>query len=176
MSVDAVKRSPDSPRQMSYVKASATGALIGYSLKYIIPVTNQEKDENYNAAFKESAIKTKKMKAAEIEKIRASKDKTELTDTFIRMYDAKTLQPSLIQKLNTPLKDGLLDMVKSLNEKARENLAIEKRNLNAITKSIRPTAVFVGIGVAVGFVSALIINIVRRIDYYNAQYPENIED
>lgn len=175
MALDAVQKSPDSPNKVSYLKASAIGALTGYSLKYIIPVTHQEKDENYNSALKEIKVKVRKMKAAEVDKIRKSTNKTELTDTFIRMHDSKKLLPSNIRKLKSPLKDDLLDMVKRLNEEARENMAIEKRNLNAMTKSIRSTAVFVSIGIGAGLLIALVTNIIKRIDFYNSQYANSEE-
>lgn len=175
MALDAVQKSPDSPNKVSYLKASAIGALTGYSLKYIIPVTHQEKDEAYNSALKEIRLKTRKMKAAEVEKIRKSPNKTELTDTFIRMHDSKKLLPSNIRKLKSPLKDDLLDMVKRLNEEARENMAIEKRNLNAMTKSIRSTAIFVSIGIGAGLLIALVTNIIKRIDFYNSQYANSEE-
>jgi len=176
MALDAVQKSPDSPNKMSYVKASAIGALTGHSLKYLIPVTYQEKDESYNADLKKIKLDIKRMKLAEIEKIRNSGDKTEVTDTFIRMYDSKKLRFSQIEKLKAPIKDGLLDMIKNLNEKVKENFVIEKRKLDATTKNRRPTGVFVGVSIAVGFMIALIANIVHRIDFYNSQYPEDVEE
>lgn len=175
MAVDALQKKPNSPSQISYVKTTATGALIGYSLKYLIPVTYSERDENYNESLKQNQLEADAKKSAEIERIRNSKNKTELTDTFIRLHDANKLDEENIKKIKSPIQEGLIDMIKGLNEKFAENIATGKRNLDAITKSIRPTHIFVGAGLVVGFLTALGTNLIRRIDYYNAQCPEEIE-
>jgi len=175
MALDAIQKTPNSPNQVSYIKASATGALAGYALKYFVPVTYQEKDENYNDALKQNQLDADAKKAASIEQIRQSKNKTELTDTFIRLYDSKKLNPEDIKKLKVPLRDNLLDMVKKLDETWKESFAIGKKNLNAVTKRIRPTGVFVGVGLVIGFIAALVTNVIRRIDFYNAQYHEDAE-
>lgn len=175
MAVDALQKNPNSPRQISYVKTTAAGALIGYSLKYLIPITYSERDENYNEALKQNQVDADAKKAAAIEQIRKMTPKTELTDTFIRMHDANKLNEEAIKKLKSPLKEGLLDMLKGLNEKSTENITVGKRNLDAITKNIRPTHIFVGVGLIIGFLAALSTNLIRRIDYYNAQCPEEGE-
>jgi hypothetical protein len=175
MALDALQKNPNSPTQVSYIKASATGALVGYALKYLIPVTYQERDENYNEVIRQNRINARKIKADEVGKIRQSKNRSELTDTFIKMYDSKKLLPANIRKLKSPLKDDIFDMVKRLNEQARESIFTGKKNLNAVTKSIRPTHIFVGVGLVVGFLGAVVTTIIRRIDFYNAQYPDNVE-
>lgn len=172
MALSPVQKSPDSSNKMSYVKSSAIGALAGYSLKYLIPVTDQEQDENYNESLNELSLKVQKIKSAEIESIKNSSAKTEATDTFTRMYDSKTLTPSNIRKLNSSLRYALMYIIKSLNIQARENFKNGKKNLDAITKNIRPTGVFVGTGVVIGFMTAFFTNVIRRIDAYNAQYSQ----
>lgn len=175
MAVDALQKNQNSPTQVSYLKYSATGALAGYALKYLIPVTYSERDEDYNAILKENQQNAAKRKTDEVEKIRDSEKKSELTDTFIRMHDSETLTPENIQKLESPLKENLLNMLDRLNSQSQEFITKGKKNLDTITKSIRPTHVFVGTGLAIGFLTAVGTNILRRIDYFNAQYPENFE-
>lgn len=175
MAVDALQKNPNPPSQVSYVKFTTTGALIGYSLKYLIPVTYSERDEHYNETIKQNQLEADVKKTAAIERIRNAKNKTELTDTFIRMHNANKLNEENIKKLKLPIREDLLDMIKGLNEKVAENMTTGKRNLDAITKSIRPTHIFVGVGLVIGFLTALGTNLIRRIDYYNAQCPEEIE-
>lgn len=172
MAVDALQKKQNSPAQVSYLKYAATGALAGYALKYLIPVTYSERDEDYNAILKETRDNAAKQKTDEIEKIRHSAKKSELTDTFIRMHDANTLTPENIQKLESPLKENLLNMLERLNLQSQEFITKGKRNLDAITKSIRPTHIFVGTGLVLGFLTAVSTNILRRIDYFNAQYSQ----
>lgn len=175
MAVDALQKNQNSPTQVSYLKYSATGALAGYALKYLIPVTYSERDEDYNAVLKENQENAAKQKADEIEKIRHTSKRSESTDTFIRMYDADTLTPKNIQKLESPLKENVLNMFDKLNLQSQEFITKGKRNLDAVTKSIRPTHVFIGTGLVLGFLTAVGTNIIRRIDYFNAQYPANTE-
>lgn len=175
MAVDAVQKNPNSPSQVSYVKATAIGALSGYALKYLIPVTYSERDENYNDTLNAHKQDADAKKAATIEQIRKSKAKTELADTFIRLHDSNRLTEDNIKELKTPLKDDLMDLLRKLDESWSENFKTGKKNLDAVTKSIRPTHIFIATGLVIGFLSALGTNIIRRIDYYNAQYKEDSE-
>lgn len=179
MAVDSLQKNQNSPTQVSYLKYAATGALGGYALKYLVPVTYSERDEDYNAILKENQENAAKQKTDEIEKIRHSgrhsAKRTESTDTFIRMYDGNTLTPENIHKLESPLKENVLNMLNKLNSQSQELITKGKRNLDAVTKSIRPTHVFAGTGLIIGFLTAVGTNILRRIDYFNAQYPSNTE-
>lgn len=173
MAVDALQKNQTSPTQVSYLKYAVTGALAGYTAKYIIPVTYSERDENYNATLSENEQNAKKQKLEEIEKIRHSAKKTELTDTFVRMYDSETLTPENIQKLKSPLKEDVFNMLNRFNSQMQESITRGKKNLDAVTKSIRPTHIFVGVGLVAGFLTAVGTNILRRIDFYNAQHSES---
>ncbi len=175
MAVDALQKNQNPPTQVSYIKYAATGALAGYALKYLIPVTYSERDEDYNAILQENQDNAAKQKADAIEKIRQTRPKTELNDTFIRMHEANKLTPESIKKLESPLKENLLNMFDRLNSQSQEFITKGKRNLDAVTKSIRPTHVFVITGLVIGFLTAVGTNILRRIDYFNAQYPANTE-
>lgn len=173
MAVDALQKNQTSPTQVSYLKYSAIGALTGYAAKYLIPITYSERDENYNAFLKENEQNVAKQKFEEIQKIRHSAKKSKLTDTFVRMHDSNTLTSENIQKLKSPLKEDMLDMLNRINLQTQEGITKGKQNLDAATKGIRPTHVFVGAGLVIGFLSAVGTNILRRIDFYNAQYTKN---
>lgn len=170
MALDAVQKNKNNSGQMSYIKATAIGALTGYSLKYILPISPQEKDENFKTALKNNRLKAKKAKLAAIENIKNSKNQSAINDTFIRMYDKKQLKPSLINKLENHLRGGILEIIKTVNEIAKFEKLNGKKDLIAITKSIRPTGTFIAIGFIFGFVVALINNISNKVSAENSQF------
>lgn len=170
MALDAVQKNKSN--SMSYIKATAIGALTGYSLKYILPISPQEKDENFKASLKCSRHKAQKAKLAAIENIKNSKNKSAINDTFIRMYDKKQLKPSLINKLENHLRGEIVETIKKVNEVTKIEKLNSKKDLIAITKSIRPTGAFVAIGFIFGFVVALINNISNKISAENSQLKD----
>jgi hypothetical protein len=101
MAITPVQNNKNEP---SYVKSMAIGALAGYSLKYLLPLTSQEKDDTFKSKLGEIKTKTGKNTLKEIE---------------------------------------------------------AERSLIAITKSLRPTEVFVFLGIIVAMVFACIANINR---------------
>lgn len=152
----------DNNAQMSYIKSSATGALVGYSLKYILPITPQEKDEIYNSFLSEREARVKKAKSAEIEEIRKSVKHSDTADNFISLYDAKKLTFSKTQKLKKSLNEGLYELVKRVNDAGRAEKIKLRKDLTAITKSIRPTGTFVILGILAGLIIAFIKNITNN--------------
>lgn len=164
MALEAVQKNNS---RTSYVKAAAIGALTGYSLKYLLPVTPQEKDENFKTELKAVKASAKKVKSAQIETIRKSKNKSSATDTFIRMYDNKKLTPAQINKLNKPLKKELFETIKKINKAGRIKKANARETLTALTKHIRPTSVFVITGLAFGLVIAIFNNISKEVTKNN---------
>lgn len=169
MALEAVQNTQKSSNssRISYFKAASLGALASYSLKYIMPITAQEKDENYKAALKEVSVKAKNEKLKEISKLRAYRTQSEVNDTFIRMYDANKLTPSKINKLKKSLREELINVIRNINETVREKKLDGIRDVDAITKNIRPTGVFVIGGIVFGLTIAAVNNIVKKINENN---------
>lgn len=164
MALKAVQKTNETPRTpfiLSYTKCAAAGALIGYSLKYFLPVTPQEKDENFNAALNEIKVKSKEAELAEVAKIK--KLQSEAADIFIRMYDAKKLDSSEIGKVKPALVHDVMQFFIRVNDEAKKIEVDELKKLKASIKNIRSTGVFIGIGLTIGLLIAVINNIINRL-------------
>lgn len=161
MAVSAVKNS-DRPKRISYLESTVAGILTGYALKYILPVTSQEKDEHYIAALK--TIK-KDAKAAKLEEIAEIKKNPSApcSDIFLKMHNNQELKISKIKSLKESSARHVLNIITRINNNAREAMNIEKRALIAKTKDIRPTHIFIIIGGAIGLLIATTVNIGREI-------------
>lgn len=172
MALRAVQKNKDDSGTLSYTKSAAVGALIGYSLKHILPVTPQEKDEKFNASLNAIRVKAKEAELAEVKKIRNLRRQSEAADTFIRMYDAKTLNPTDFDKIKKTLVNDVRHFFTRINEEAQEISEIEIKNLKKSVKKLRPTSVFVVMGFVTGLLIALVNNVLTRITRENPQYTD----
>lgn len=169
MAVSAIQKDTNnnSHKNMSYVKSAAAGALIGYSLKWALPITPQEKDERFNAELDAISAKAKAAEAKEFENIRNIEPKTLATDTFIKLYDSNKLNDSDIKSLTEPLSTQVMDLKNRVNDKTKMIKQVGEKTLNSFTKSIRPAGSFIvtGLGIAVGI--AFVHNVLSRINENN---------
>lgn len=161
MAVSAVKNS-DRPKRISYLESTVAGVLAGYALKYILPVTSQEKDEHYIAALKTIKANARGAKLEEIAEIKKNPT-SPCSDLFLKMHNNKEIKISKIKSLQESSARHILNIITRINNNAREAINIEKRALIAKTKDIRPTHIFIIIGGAVGFLLATTVNIGREI-------------
>jgi hypothetical protein len=159
MVVEAI-RSNDNPKRISYIDSAIIGALGGYALKWVIPVTSQEKDTAYKTALLNIEKEAKKAAFAEIEKIRQTKP--DGFDVFERVYN-KQVYESGIEKLPKHLMDKVMPLIARVNEKAETTKVVGKHILTTFTKSIRPSKAFLEIGVGLTIGAALIHNILNEI-------------
>jgi len=163
MAVSAIQKNDNNIKSSSYLKAGVIGALTGYSLKYLIPVTSQEKDEFYNAAVDEIETKAQKSRLEAISSLAPkAKPEIESTDKFIRMCNNSDLSHAEINaKIN--LSDNAMNLIHQVNNRGKEISKQGLESLTATVKSIRPTSVFVITGLSVALVGALAHNISNRI-------------
>lgn len=181
MAVSAIQKCDDNTKNASWLKSTAIGALTGYSLKYLIPVTSQEKDEFYNAAVDEIETKAQKSRLNEIHLL-APKARPEIKskEAFTRMCNSSNLTlAELNAKIN--LSNSTLDLVHQVNNKGKEITKQGIESLTASVKNIRPTSAFVLIGVSIGLGTALVHNISNKIveekiKALNAQAETNVVD
>lgn len=157
MSVDAVKENYKSytPRT-SYLGAIGIGAIGGYALKWILPITPQEKDELYKTGISQARKVYWRTRNDEIEAIKKSKKKPEGADEFIKMYEKHKLTYAEIKKLNSP---KVQDLFNRINDYAMAAKSESRRKLIINIKGIRPAFTFTLIGAAIGFMVAIINNI-----------------
>lgn len=167
MAVSAIEKNRNSGN-IGYGTSMLFGAMAGFSLQWALPVTPQERDENYKAKLNEIKSKSKEIKLEAIELIKNSKNKAIEEDIFISMYDKNKLRASNIseiKKLKNPKtgQNKVLDIIKNINNEAREINILERKDLKAAIKHRRPTAIFLATGAGFGFIIAVLHNIINRI-------------
>ena len=161
MSVNAVRQNENTPA--SYLKYLALGAVSGYALKYALPLTAQEKDENFNAELNKIKARAESIKQKEFEEIRRTPNPHSIAvDTFLRMFKEKKLNESELQKLPEDLFSKVMDLKTRVDSKAQEVLYTDLANLKIVTKRLRPTSTFIIAGAAIGGAFALIRNILKN--------------
>lgn len=154
MAVNAVQRNEYRSNQASYTKAAGIGALSGYALKYVLPLTQQEKDEmnSDKVDFKRFA----KMNA--IEGI-TKDDKVLGRDEFLGLCTNKKLTAGEINALGEPKRTQVFNIIKTINEKAR---VYAESAFVAIKKHLRPAKTFIAVGAAVALSTAFVYNVLGK--------------
>lgn len=150
--------------RMGYFSSMATGGLLGYALKWAIPVTSSEKsDLNYKKDLADIKRNAWQARVNEIESIRISKPKLDGADEFIRMHDSGKLIHAEIIKLDEPLSEKLMILLTRVNNAAKNAKTKGRENLKTLTKKIRPTEIFILTGAIISFLVALVNNISKRV-------------
>lgn len=173
MALRAVQKDNDTLHRTSYLKCATIGALTGYSLKYILPVTPHERDDSFKKSLKEINAEAKAAKLEEIGEIRKSRKQSKAANIFVRLYDTKKLKPLKRKKIKKSLTGETLTLLRRVNERAKYVRLLERKDLKVITKSIRPTAGFVLIGASLGFAFAVINNIMNVVAENDTQYIDS---
>lgn len=164
MTVSAVqKNGTNNAGRASYLGYAVLGGLTGYALKYIIPLNKQEKnDENYKADLKKIDNDTEEFKLNKIQELKMTAKNDLAEDTFIKMYDAKTLDAVQINKLNKPLSTQVMNIFAEITEEAEQFRNMKTESLLAYTKQIRPSGAFIAIGITSALVCAILHNIFQK--------------
>ena len=135
----------DNSMLSNVIKGVTVGGVTGYVSKYLLPVTEPEKEtKEYQTAMNIIKKETSNVKGVVIEKIRNLPNKTLAQDTFIKMVDAQA----------APMPDKVLNMK-----------GVEVPYEVGVTKRIRPG--FVGLGAFLGFTAAVAYNVLKT-DVKNA--------
>lgn len=162
MAVSAIQNNNNNRRykSKSYLGSAALGAMTGFSLKWLLPLTPQEKDEIYSA-------KLDKLKHdSKLEAIKTvSKSKDAGVDTFNSYIKSK--KPYSVFNMEKPEKNIIIKFLKSVNKNARA-LFEEGSDLIVLgIKKIRPAKVFILTGIAIGLASAFVGNVINRMSSQN---------
>lgn len=163
MAVIPVQKNETKSPSVSYIKSAVIGGLTGYTLKYVLPITKEEKDDFYKSFLEKMHKEVTEAKAKEIEAIRNTKSRTLAEDAFISIVDKHGVKTSEIKRLKEPLAFDVMKIVSKINEKGKEVKTYEKEVFKAITKRIRPTRTFVGIGVTAALATAFARNVVKKL-------------
>lgn len=138
MAVEVVQKNTNSGK-INYIDAAAIGAIGGYTLKWAIPITPQEKDKRYNTTL--VAIEKKNLDGV---------------DVYIRLQDEKKLSPTEIKQIKQILSE-------KFNNNVLKTKELGKQVLVSFTKSIRPTKTFLLLGTGLTVGTAIIYNIFKEI-------------
>lgn len=170
MAVEAIqKNNTYNSGKMSVAGSAVVGALAGYSLKWALPITHQEKDERYKLELKK--INTEARLARNAEKKLIAGSKLDGADTFVKMNKKHKLIASEIEKLEGPEKDNVKALFNRINSAGFKVKAEGKKALKSFTKGIRSTGVFVTAGIGACVAVAFIHNVLQIVKADN-----NFED
>lgn len=147
--------------KLSYFGSMIIGAISGYSLKWALPITSQEKDERYNSELSKIRLNVKKARMDEIEIIRKEASTIPGADEFLKMHDNGKLLYREIKKCNGALSEKLMILLTRVNDVAINTRIIGIKTVKSFTKSIRPTGAFLVIGTGIALGIALINNIAK---------------
>ena len=149
----------------SISKGIAGGALLGYASKYMLPLSEAEKDKEYKLVVNHIKERAKELKGLPIEAIRNLEEKTPAQDVFLKIVDAEAeggKKAGIMRKIVADAKldaDGvkeLKNIIAQVNEKARNSKKYLTKSYNAAVKEMkRPTIAFVTAGAVVGFFAGL---------------------
>lgn len=168
MEVNVVHKTEYKPKTVSYFNALAIGALSGYALKYLCPVTKHEKEGGYKPSISDIQKQAREAKLAEIETIRKADKKAAGADVFLKLVDEKDFatRKKTFSELEKPVKEQVLGFMRQVNKKSREVnktcRELSQEFSTAWLKHIRPTGAFVLTGVGVALIGSLIYNVIQR--------------
>lgn len=169
MAITAIQNnSNNNSSRMGYMSSAILGALSGYSLKWLLPLTTQEKDQNYRDELVQVSHNAALARVNEIETIRREASKIQGADEFIRMYDNNKLTSFDIKKIDEPLSGKLTALLSRINNAAHKIKTEERENLIFRIKKIRPALTFISIGMGIALGIALVHNISK-------ETPQNFE-
>lgn len=153
---------------------TTAGAATGLIAKHMLPLTNEEMDEEYKETVRLIRTHTNKTKAKYLDEIRNIPNKTLAQDTFVKMIDVtqdekksgleKAFQMKKVlenAKLSESDNAQLRFMMKNINERAKD---VTHKYVNAyekVVKSNRPLAWLMVPGALVGFTIGLTRNILK---------------
>ena len=163
MEVSALQTKEYKQRPASYLSAGAIGALSGYSLKYILPIRKQERDDRFRFLIVDMQNKARVDRLAEIEAIRKAEKQAPSADVFLKMVDDNQLKESTIKNLDVDVQKQVMLLLAQVNDKARAAREVGRLMVNATIKDIRPTGAFVAAGAGVAIIGALVHNIIQRV-------------
>ncbi len=158
----------------SVVQGAAIGAGSGYALKYLIPLTKSEtNNDEYRAKIKEIKEDHKKfgnLAQEYLSELRKTPEKSAAQDEFIKMFEGlkkgskmkKGAVLTAVRNLekNHPKEVGaFLSLCKELRTLTNESVSLHIDAYRTFLKKIRPTSFFLATGVIAGVASAIGVEI-----------------
>lgn len=174
MKTNAIQTNEQKGSFSTILKATTIGGLMGYASKYMLPLVDEEMDDEYRQTIKRIRIHTNDTKNRYLEEIRQIPNKTPAQDTFVKMLDVSkeknltTTQKSLkmrdvikAAKLNDTESAQLNFMLRNINNKAKVLTNKYIKAYEGVIKQKRSLAWLVIPGAIIGFSAGLIKNIIN---------------
>lgn len=159
MSVDVIQKNNTQISRVSYLSSLAAGGIVGYSMKYLIPITKSEKDERYKSAVEKINRDSILERQGVLDQFEKSTTREDVLAAYKDLKQKNKFNPLEISKYEEKISSSLFDLNASANERAAKFISNKHRILKADIKSLRPGGVFVAIGAVAAFVSAFIHNL-----------------
>lgn len=151
------------------VKSTATGAAVGYSLKYLWPINKQEADVSVKRFIN---MGRKIANTTKLDKLESFAERTPAQDVFVKMAkskDKKTFSFSSISKKVAELggEDSaagkeLRSIIRDVNTSADQMYRRLHAAYHMMIKNKRPAVPFLVAGAGAGFITGIIKNVMRN--------------
>jgi len=149
-------------KSKSYLGSIALGATAGYSLKWLLPLTPQEKDEEYS-------LKLDKLKSeSKLSAIKAASSSNEPGSDIFTSY-IKSKMPYSVFSKDKAEKNIIFKFIKTVNKKARLLVAEGFKAIVLRIKDLRPASVFIATGAAIGLSFAFVSNVINKMSSNNSE-------
>lgn len=174
MRVGAAQQADARNSQISYLNSALVGGLLGHTLKYALPL-NEKEQGTYNDILQSRKLENQRSIRREfLEAVKEAQNgrvENKGVDLFIKVLDGKNTNPPKkvllageYNALNKSAKDTFKDLVKSMFESQKTAKRAYEFAARQATKTLqRPTAGFIGLGVAVGVFVAFWYNVFQKI-------------
>ena len=144
MAVRAVQSDSDvSKKNNNYLLPALIGGFSGYVLKWALPLSKFEQDEDFQKEVKKIGEKANEVRLKEIEEIRKASPKPTGIDEFLKVVNKPSIDT---EKLSW----GARDLLARVENRVEETRSISYDNLVVSVKRIRPAASFILLGMGVG--------------------------
>ena len=116
------------------LKTTGVGCLAGYAAKYMLPLTNEEMDDEYRESIRRIRIHTNDTKKRYLDEIRKIPNKTLAQDTFIKMLDVTS--ESNLSNAQKAIKMKKIAQAAKLSESDSAQLKFMLKNVNYKAKDL----------------------------------------
>lgn len=162
MPVIAIQETQPPHKHTSYVGAAIIGGIVGHYTKFMLPITPQERDDNFKSEMKKVLSDARKARYDGINEVIASNGKTPAKDAFIRLSKQnKSMSEKEISKLPENIANELLKYKLEINEKVSQVIKTGRKKVAAATRDLRPAYAFIVTGAIVGLFAAFVKNLER---------------
>lgn len=174
MQVNSIQKNEQKGTFPTILKSTAVGCLAGYAAKYMLPLTDEEMDNEYKETVKLIRTHTNKTKSKYLDEIRNIPNKTLAQDTFVKMLDVTKEEglnstqkafkmKNIVKKAKLSESDSaqLSFMLKNINSKAKALTGRYIKAYEGVLKQNRPLSWLLVLGAVIGFSVGLAKNIIK---------------